>query len=146
MLKDALGAYRGSEREVSRLIDSDPDNADAWCSRAGIRSAEGDLDGALRDFSMALKLGLRYRESIVAHGNRGMIRFETADYEGAIEDFSEVVNRHPRQKGLMKAALLQRALAKEKIGDGNGASADRRLAMLLSSDREQKTNKGESIV
>jgi tetratricopeptide (TPR) repeat protein len=146
MLKDALGAYRGSEREMSRLIDADPDNADAYCSRAGVRRADGDLDGALRDFTMALRLGLRYRESISAYGNRGLIRFETGDYQGAIEDFSEVIERHPRQKGLMKAALLQRALAKEKVGDRDGAYADRRLETLLSPDREKPKHQGESIL
>ena len=146
MLKDALGAYRGTEREISRLIDVDPDNADAYSNRAGVRRADGDLDGALRDFTMALRLGLRYRESIGAYGNRGMIRFETGDYQGAIEDFSSVIDRHPRQKGLMKAALLQRALAKEKVGDRSGADADRRLAKLLSPDREQQKQQGESIL
>jgi tetratricopeptide (TPR) repeat protein len=138
MLKDALGAYRGTEREIGRIIDADPDNADAYCSRAGVRRADGDLDGALRDFTMAIRLGLKYRESIIAYGNRGMIRFETGDYQGAIEDFSCVIDRHPRQKGLMKAALIQRALAKEKIGDRDGAGVDRRLAKLLSPDREQQ--------
>ncbi|NTW52337.1 MAG: tetratricopeptide repeat protein [Chlorobiaceae bacterium] len=146
MLKDALGAYRGSEREMSRLIDADPDNAEAYCGRAGVRSAEGDLEGALMDYSMAIRLGLRYRESIGAYGNRGLIRFQTGDYEGAIDDFSGVINRHPMQKGLVKAALLQRALAKEKIGDREGASADRRLAKLLSPDREQQKHQGESII
>jgi tetratricopeptide (TPR) repeat protein len=137
MLKDALGAYRGSAREISRLIDAEPDNADAYFRRGGVRGAAGDLDGALRDFSMAIRLGLRYRECVVAYGNRGLIRFEKGDYRAAIEDFSEVIDRKPRQKGLMKAALTQRAAALKKIGDIGGAAADLRLASLLSPDREQ---------
>lgn len=143
MLKDALGAYRGSVREISKLIESEPGNADAYYSRAGVRAAEGDQEGALGDFTMALKLGLRYRESIVAYGNRGLIRFETGDYQGAEDDFSAVIERKPRQKTLMRAALMQRAAAKEKLGDCNGAAADRRLASLLSPDREQQPKQGE---
>jgi tetratricopeptide (TPR) repeat protein len=138
MLKDALGAYRGSAREITRLIDNEPDNAEAYYSRACVRSAAGDSEGALQDYTMALKLGLRYRESIVAYGNRGLIRFDTGDYPGAADDFSSVIERKPRQKSLMKAALLNRGAAREKIGDIDGAAADRRLAVLLSPDREQQ--------
>lgn len=144
MLKDALGAWRGSEEEISRLIEADPLNADAWCSRAGVRSAAGDLAGALDDLTMAIKLGLRYRERIVAWGNRGMIRYETGDYEGAIEDFSAVIDARPR-KSIMKAALMQRARAKQKLGDMKGASADRQLARILSPDLNKQLNKKEII-
>ncbi len=146
MLKDALGTYRGSEREISRLIDAEPDNAEAYCSRAGLRSAQGDWEGALHDLGIAIRLGLRYRESIIAYGNRGMIRFRTGDYKGSIDDFSLVIDRHPRQKGLMNSALLQRAQAKEKLGEMEGAAADRRLARLLSPDREIQKHQGESIL
>lgn len=138
MLKDALGAWRGSEEEISRLIEADPVNADAWNNRAAVRSASGDLAGALADFSMAIKLGLRFRERIVAWGNRGLIRCETGDYKGAIEDFSAVIEARPR-KSIMKAALMQRALAKERIGDREGSAADRRLASILSPDLNQQT-------
>ena len=138
MLKDALGAWRGSEAEINRLIEADPVNADAWSNRAGVRSAAGDLEGALGDLTMAIKLGLRFRERIIAYGNRGIIRSETGDYQGAIEDFSAVIDARPR-KSIMKAALMQRALAKEKLGDREGGAADRRLASILSPDLNKQT-------
>lgn len=138
MLKDALGAWRGSEEEISRLIEADPVNADAWNNRAGVRSASGDLEGALGDLTMAIKLGLRFRERIIAYGNRGIIRCETGDYEGAIEDFSAVIEVRPR-KSIMKAALMQRAHAKEKLGDLEGGAADRRLARILSPEMNKQT-------
>jgi len=144
VLKDALGSWRGSEEEISRLIEADPVNADAWCSRAGVRSAAGDLAGSLDDLTMAIKLGLRYRERIVAWGNRGMIRYETGDYQGAIEDFSAVIEARPR-KSIMKAALMQRALAKQKLGDMKGASADRQLARVLSPELNKQQNQKENI-
>lgn len=138
MLKDALGAWRGSEEEITRLIEADPVNADAWSNRAGVRSASGDFEGALGDLTMAIKLGLRFRERIIAYGNRGIIRSETGDYEGAIEDFSAVIDARPR-KSIVKAALMQRALAKERIGDREGSAADRRLASILSPDLNKQT-------
>lgn len=139
MLKDALGAWRGSEKEITRLIDAEPENAEAWSSRAGVRSAAGDREGALHDFTMAIKLGLRFRERIIAYGNRGLIRFDTGDYDGAVDDFSAVIEASPRQKGIMKAALMQRALAREKLGDRAGGAADRRLACLLSPEMNKQT-------
>lgn len=132
MLKDALGAYRGTAREITRIIEHEPGNADAYCSRAHARGAGGDTEGAIGDYTMAMKLGLRYRECTTAYGNRGLLRFESGDYEGAIEDFSKVIERRPGQKGLLRAALLQRGRAREKMGDRDGAAADRRLAALLS--------------
>lgn len=119
MLKDALGAWRGSEQEISRLIDAEPENADAWSSRAGVRSASGDRDGALRDFTMAIKLGLRFRERIIAYGNRGLIRFDMGDYDGAVDDFSVVIEARPCQKGIMKAAQKYREMAKERAHQKN---------------------------
>lgn len=138
MLKDALGAWRGSLKEITQAIEHDPGNADAWYSRASVRAAEGDPEGALSDYTTALELGLRYRESIVAYGNRGLLRFEAGDFPGAEADFSAVIDRQPRQKSLMKAALLKRAAAKENLGDKEGASADRRHAALMSPDYDKK--------
>ncbi|AAM72924.1 MAG TPA: hypothetical protein DEB17_00870 [Chlorobaculum sp.] len=140
MLKDALGEWRGSEEEITRQIEADPVNAQAWASRAGVRSAAGDFEGALGDLTMAIELGLRFRERIIAYGNRGIIRSETGDYDGAIEDFSAVIEARPR-KSIMKAALVQRALAKEKFGDKEGSAADRRLARILSPDLNKQTTK-----
>jgi len=67
-----------------------------------------------------------------------MIRYDAGDYLGAADDFSEVIERRPKQKTLMKAALMKRAEAKEKLGDGDGAAADRRLARLLAPDYNTK--------
>lgn len=131
MLKDALGAWCGSEEEISRQIEAEPLNAQVWASRAGVRRAAGDLEGALSYLGMAIKLGVRFRERITVWGNRGMIRFEIGDYEGAIDDFSSVIEARPRN-AIVKSALLQRALVKEKIGDKKGSAADRQLARILS--------------
>jgi tetratricopeptide (TPR) repeat protein len=139
MLKDALGAYRGTEKEISKMIDDEPGNAEAYYNRANVRSAGGDLQGASGDYTMALKLGLRFRESLTAYGNRGMICFQKGDYSGAIDDFNEIIVRRPNNRRLLKAALKQRALAKEKLGDLQGAAADRKMADLIAPDQNNKT-------
>jgi tetratricopeptide (TPR) repeat protein len=132
MLKDAMGGYRGTACEISRIILHDPDNADAWYNRGGDRSSCGDFDGAVSDYTMALKLGLRFREAVNAYGNRGMARVETGDFDGAIEDFSEIIARKPKNHWMLRTAYLNRALLREKKGDNIGALDDRKMALLLS--------------
>ena len=65
MLKDAMGGYRGTATEISRIIAEHPDNAEAYYNRGNARSSCDDYEGAIGDFTMALKIGLRFREAIL---------------------------------------------------------------------------------
>jgi tetratricopeptide (TPR) repeat protein len=134
MLKEAMGGYRGTATEISRIIAEHPDNAEAYYDRGNARSSCGDYEGAIGDFTMALKIGLRFREAITAYGNRGMARVKSGDMGGAIEDFSEIIERKPNNKRLMSAAYKNRALVKEKMDDSEGAAGYRKMARLLSPD------------
>lgn len=143
MLKDALGGYRGSVGELSRIIEKHPDSAEAFYNRANARSCSGDYGGAVRDFTMAIKLGLRFREAVAAYGNRGLARMETGDLEGAMDDFSEIIARKPGNRRLLRSAYLNRALLKERGGDAEGAAWDRKLAAICSFDIQEQQQKEE---
>ncbi|WP_076791976.1 tetratricopeptide repeat protein [Chlorobium sp. KB01] len=134
MLKDAMGGYRGTAIEISRVIQADPDNADAYCNRANALSSTGDYRDAIDDYTTALKIGLRFREAITAYGNRGIARLNVGDIYGALEDFSEIIRRKPGNNRLLHAAYNSRASVKEKIGDKEGAAEDRMQASMLSPD------------
>lgn len=134
MLKDAMGGYRGTAKEISRIIAEHPDNAEAYYDRGNARSSCDDYEGAIADFTMALKIGLRFREAITAYGNRGMARVKSGDMDGAIGDFSEIIKRKPNNKRLLCSAYRNRASVKERKGDSEGASGDRKMALLLSPD------------
>ncbi len=134
MLKDAMGGYRGTATEISRVIAEHPDNAEAYYDRGNARSSCDDYEGAIADFTMALKVGLRFREAITAYGNRGIARVESGDMEGAIQDFSEIIKRKPTNRRLLSTAYKNRALVKEKMGDSEGGAGDRKTAHLLSPD------------
>ena len=43
--------------------------------------------------------------------NRGLLRAQTGDYRGAIQDYSTVINQHPN----FLAGYYQRAEARKKI-------------------------------
>ena len=134
MLKDAMGGYRGTATEISRVIAEHPDNAEAYYDRGNARSSCEDYDGAIADFTMALKVGLRFREAITAYGNRGIARVKSGDFEGAIQDFTEIIERKPNNKRLLCSAYRNRALVKEEKGDCEGGAGDRKMAHLLSPD------------
>ncbi|MCX6178854.1 MAG: hypothetical protein NT163_05730, partial [Chlorobiales bacterium] len=113
MLKDAMGGYRGTATEISRIIAEHPDNAEAYYDRGNARSSCEDYEGAIGDFTMALKIGLRFREAITAYGNRGIAKVETGDLDGAIDDFSEIIERKPNNRRLLSTAYKNRASVKE---------------------------------
>ncbi|MDT9546165.1 MAG: hypothetical protein HQ516_05580 [Chlorobium sp.] len=135
MMKDAMGGYRGTETEISRMIMGQPGNAEARFNRGNARSSSCNWEGAVDDYTMALKNGLRFREMIVAYGNRGMARAKLGDMTGAIEDFSAIINLHPNNARLYRAAFRSRAEMKEKRGDAAGAAEDRRMAEQVAMER-----------
>ena len=138
MLKDAMGGYRGTATEISRIIAEHPENAEAYYDRGNARSSCEDYDGAIGDFTMALKIGLRFREAITAYGNRGMARMKSGDLDGAMQDFSEIIDRKPTNRRLLCTAYKNRAIVKEKMGDGEGAVGDRKMALILSPDGKKQ--------
>ncbi len=132
MLKDAMGGYRGTACEISRIILEHPENAEAWYNRGNDRASCGEFEEAVSDYTMALQLGLRFREAVNAYGNRGMARVETGDLDGAIDDFSEIIERKPKNLWMLRTAYLNRALLRGKKGDNPGAMDDRNAALRLS--------------
>lgn len=131
MLKDALGGYRGTAKEITKGITRYPEDAEGWFDRANARSSTGDFRGAEADYTMALKLGLRFREAIAAYGNRAIARAELGEIEGAIEDCTAIIDRRPNNRRLLYTAYMKRAVLREKQGDSDGAAGDRKVAALV---------------
>ncbi|NTU97635.1 MAG: hypothetical protein HGA62_07485 [Chlorobiaceae bacterium] len=138
MLKDALGGYRGTVGELDRIIGEHPDNAEAFYHRANAKSCSGDFDGAVRDFTIAIGIGLRFREMIAAYGNRALAKMETGDIPGAMADFSEIIARKPGNRRLLRSAYLNRALLRQREGDAEGAARDRELATFCTPETKQQ--------
>jgi len=124
MLKDALGSYRGSLAELDRVIDEEPNSAEAYYDRANVKSGRGDVEGAINDYSKAIELGLRLRERFLAYGNRGIARVAIEENKGAFEDFTAIIEASPKNKGILRTALFNRAMLREKTGDVEGAAMD----------------------
>ena len=76
---------------------------------------------------------------MMATFNRGLLRAQTGDYRGAIEDYTTVINQYPN----FLAGYYQRAEARKKIGDRKGAEADEFKVMKAQLDRQNGVSKND---
>ena len=78
---------------------------------------KGDLDGAVRDFSEAIRIDPKYPESYV---ERGQTLFKLGETERAIADYSAAIARDPRHGTALRArgmAYLYRGTSDLALGD-----------------------------
>ena len=87
---------------------------------------EGDLDGAITDYTRAIKVNPQYTE---AYNNRGTIKRSKGDVDGAIADYDHAIEVDPEHT----KSWNNRGAAKEKKGDLDGAIADFTRAIELDS-------------
>ena len=122
----ALGAAlvateAGDGFRVLRLLDEAiglrPHDADALLLRGAARQRQGDLAGAIDDYSHTIEIDPRHA---VAHFNRAAARQGQGDLRGAIEDYSRTIEIDPRHA----SARANRGLARHGQGDLTGAIED----------------------
>ena len=77
----------------------------------------GDIERAMRSYSMAIRLNPDYLD---AYYNRGVIYEETGNFEQAIEDFTETLRVNPDYAD----AYYHRGLAYLELGEVNEAMSD----------------------
>ena len=94
----------------------------------------GDLEGAIDDFSEAIRID---PDKTLPYYNRGLAKAELGDLEGAIDDFSEAIRTDPFAAFLYRA----RALTLKEIRQCEAAIADARRAGIIRLD--EKTNVAE---
>ena len=121
-------AQGGSEERalehLDRAIELDPDRAEFYQARGGIRRDLGQLKGAAADFSAALDLrraaGALPREIAELLVARGVLNGDLGFDADAERDFSTALEIHP---GLIEA-WLQRSVVRSKAGKADLAKLD----------------------
>ncbi|MRG92962.1 tetratricopeptide repeat protein [Polyangium spumosum] len=93
-------------------------------NRGNRKQEEGDLDGAIDDFTEAIDLA---PEEHAPKYNRGNARSLAGDVEGALADYTEAIDLAPA----FAPAWQRRGLTKQRIGDLLGAIADLDEAVRL---------------
>lgn len=92
VLLAASGRLQEALVEADSSIDRSPKYSDAYRLRGRTRAAMSDFDGAIADYSRAIKLDER---NIEAYENRGTAKISRGDYTGALADYDEAVRRAP---------------------------------------------------
>jgi tetratricopeptide (TPR) repeat protein len=84
--------WSGAENDLTKLLTLDGDRADAWVLRASARHAEGRRAEASADIAHALAVYPNYPEALV---ERGTMKLETGDANGARADWQTVIHAAP---------------------------------------------------
>ena len=142
---DACAAASVAAQESGRTTDADLANctmavklaisggarAEVLNNRSVLRYARGEYDAALADNTAALKINDRMAEAIV---NRGSIFLVEHRAQAAAANFDRALMFNPAHP---EKVYFNRALAREDMGDLNGAYADYAQASKLAPQWEQ---------
>lgn len=108
--------------ELAAVLADRPEHPAANLLKARVELGLGDLDAAERHLSLS-RAGVD-RDRFMAPQTEGLIRMYRRDYAGAVESYSEALERAPRYGG----ALVGRAQAHAFLGDLQEAFADLTVA------------------
>jgi tetratricopeptide (TPR) repeat protein len=101
-----------------------PKQAERYYESGLKKQRKGDLDGALADYTRAIKLNPNYTE---AYNNRGYLKGAKEDHDGAIADFSRAIELDPKHT----ISYNNRGVERLEKHDWEGAMADVNHAIEL---------------
>jgi tetratricopeptide (TPR) repeat protein len=116
VLRD-LHSYPAAIELLQQAIAKSPDVALLWNTLGTVVGAQGDADNALIFFDEALRLDPAFAK---ARYNRGNIKLEFADYEGALSDCETAMAgvAGPADLAMMRLAQSTMLLCAGRVGDG----------------------------
>ena len=86
------GRLQSAERIFSRIIDREPDFAEAWNKRATVRFMTGNHDGSAKDIAKVLQLEPRHFGAL---SGLGMIHMRAGNWESALKSYEAAFAIHP---------------------------------------------------
>lgn len=113
-----------SSSDFGRAIDKGYLKPEAYYYRGLMKHLEGDTEGALADYTVALELDNEY---IKAYHDRGTAKNQLGDFQGAIYDYRMAVTY---DAGLV-SGYINMGDAKKQIGDFQGAERDYTVAINI---------------
>ena len=119
--EDYQGAFDYYVADVMLLK---PNNAYAYYSRGIARAELGDTQGAIEDYTQAIKID---PNNAVAYYSRGIARSELGDKQGEIEDYTQAIKIDPNNVN----AYFNRGTARYHLGDKQGAIDDYTQAIKI---------------
>lgn len=118
----------------THVISLNPRNADAFYSRAIVKNDLYTWKSAIRDFDAALEIDPEYFHALI---NRGSLKADNDDHQGAIADYDRVIQRADDQDPNKAMAYFNRGNSKLSLQDKVGACADWKQAQALGAEYAQ---------
>jgi len=110
--------------DYGRVLELDPDNADALRERGRVHLASGDAEAALQDFDAALAADA---DDVTAQFLRSQVLFSQQKFDEALASLNDVIDKAPSAA----PALISRARIHTLKSDSQSAIADLDKALLL---------------
>jgi S1-C subfamily serine protease len=104
--------------------------ADDFFIQAGEKYNKGDYQGAIADYTSALKINPKYD---LAYFNRGLARSNLADKQGAIADYNSAIKINPN----FASTYFLRGVARAELGDTQGAITDFTMGLKIDPNNAQ---------
>lgn len=152
-----MGAYEAAINDYTQSILINPDVAITYKNRAEARSFLGDNQGAVEDYTQAIKINPQYADvsknpniaryiaknqpgfnqtipinsqDANAYKNRGNVRADIGDYQGAIADYTQAIQINPH----LADVYYNRGNVRCDVGDEEGAIADYTQAIQINAN------------
>jgi len=131
-LKSAIDHFQRGETdasmaEVNKALHVNANSVDALYLRAAIRNKMGDTAGVLANYNKIIELTPSALGVEVVYHNRSMLRLQSNDVNGALEDLDKAVCINPKVAEIYNG----RAIGRLQKGDLDGALADYEKAIEL---------------
>lgn len=89
-----MNDVKSADEDADYLMEHDADNEDALLLKAQVEKAKGNMDEAINYYNKVLDVN---PFSVEAYRERGNVKLEKGDKEGATEDMQKVLELDPRQ-------------------------------------------------
>ncbi len=114
--------YAFEMRKVNALIEANDQRPEAYYNRGWLHGHQGNLEKALKDYSLALMLNKNNSDALY---NRGLVFAKLGKYKAALEDFSGVL----KLQANMEDALCNRGSVYFQTGETDLALRDYNAAL-----------------
>jgi len=131
-LKSGMAHFQNGDTDAAladanKALEVNANYVEALALRAACRSRKGDQAGVLADYNRIIELSPSGLGVEVVYHNRSMIRLQSKDIDGALDDLNKAVAINPKVAEIYNG----RAIARLQKGDSDGALADYEKALEL---------------
>lgn len=121
------GAFDDAIRVLQQVVERDPDNAMAYALLGRAFLGVGDLGPALTNLDTAISMDSGLSQ---AYFDRGKVRMQIEDWEGAIRDLTTLLD-FPPPEAIQIEALTLRGMVYDKSGNRDAAVTDFNAALAI---------------